>query len=137
MEKVLIFYIQNPKDSLKYKAAYFLIENMRGHYSYKDTISVNNHYNERDLFQTRKMNKTTNPLYLTDNQGLSMALSSPVADNHDDHYDIEDHLNELFSALSKARIPADGLFVNADAGFDSASFRDKCFEYGVIANNSY
>lgn len=110
---------------------------MRGLYSYKDTISVNNHYNERDLFQTRKMNKTTNYLYLTDNQGLTMTLSSPVADNHHDLYDIKDRLDEPFSTLSKARIPVDGLFVNADAGSDSASFRDKCFEYGIIANNGY
>jgi len=33
LEKVLAFYQQNPKDSLKYQAAVFLIENMPGHYS--------------------------------------------------------------------------------------------------------
>lgn len=110
---------------------------MRGLYSYKDTISVNNHYNERDLFQTRNMNKTINSLYLRDNQGLPIILSSSVANNRHGLYDIKDRLDELFSTLSKARIPVDGLFVNADAGFDSASFRDKCFEYGVIANNGY
>lgn len=35
LEKVLNFYKTNPADSLKYKAAVFLIENMPNHYSYK------------------------------------------------------------------------------------------------------
>jgi len=34
IEKVLTHYRKNPIDSLKYKAAIFLIENMPGHYSY-------------------------------------------------------------------------------------------------------
>jgi hypothetical protein len=33
LEKVLQHYSVNPGDSLKYKAAVFLIENMPGHYS--------------------------------------------------------------------------------------------------------
>jgi hypothetical protein len=36
LEKVLAHYKKNPADSLKYKAACFLIENMPGHYSYND-----------------------------------------------------------------------------------------------------
>lgn len=35
LEKVLAHYSKNPEDSLKYKAAVFLIENMPWHYSYK------------------------------------------------------------------------------------------------------
>ena len=91
---------------------------------------------EEVCFQTRKMSKTTNALYLTNNQGLPLALSSPTAANHHDLYEIEDRLEELFNTLSRATISVDGLFVNADAGFDSAGFRDKCFKDGVIANTA-
>ncbi|MFV0536358.1 MAG: transposase, partial [Dysgonomonas sp.] len=91
---------------------------------------------EEVCFQTRKMSNTTNALFLTDNQGLPLALSSPIAGNHHDLSEIEDRLDELFSTLSKATIAVDGLFVNADAGFDSVGFRDKCFKDGVIANTA-
>ena len=91
---------------------------------------------EQVEFQTRKMCKTTNSLYLTDNQGLPIAISSPVSGNHHDLYEIEERLDELFLTLKSANINTDGLFVNTDAGFDSRNFRDKCSEYGVIANTA-
>lgn len=87
-------------------------------------------------FQTRKMSKTTNALYLTDNQGIPIAMSSPVSGNHHDLYQIDNHLDELFQTLNKANISTNGLFVNADAGFDSKEFRRKCFEYGIITNTA-
>lgn len=85
-------------------------------------------------FQTRKMSKTTNALYLADNQGIPIAISSPVSGNHHDLYQIGSHLDELFQTLGKVNIATDGLFINADAGFDSKEFRGKCFEYGMIPN---
>lgn len=91
---------------------------------------------EQVEFQTRKMSKTTNALYLTDNQGLPIAISSPIAGNHHDLYQIDIHLDELFQTLEKAGISTDGLFINADAGFDSKEFRSKCFEYGIITNTA-
>lgn len=87
-------------------------------------------------FQTRKMSKTTNALYLTDNQGIPIAISSPVSGNHHDLYQIEDRLSELFQTLEKASILTDGLFVNADAGFDAKEFRATCSEYGIIPNTA-
>ncbi|GAA3640419.1 hypothetical protein [Flavivirga jejuensis] len=61
LEKVLNFYKENPRDSLKYKAALFLIENMPNHFSYKPIKgfegafdSINNHPNSRfrkDVFE--------------------------------------------------------------------------------------
>lgn len=87
-------------------------------------------------FQTRKMNKTTNALYLTDNQGIPIAISSPVSGNHHDLYQVEDRMDELFQTLEKANIATDGLFVNADAGFDSKDFRRKCYEYGIVPNTA-
>lgn len=85
-------------------------------------------------YQTRKKSKTTNALYLTDNQGIPIAISSPVSGNHHDLYQIDRRLDELFQTLKMADIATDGLFINADAGFDSKEFRNKCFEYGIVPN---
>lgn len=41
LEKVLLHYARQPEDSLKYKAAVFLISQMPGHYSYVDKSYVN------------------------------------------------------------------------------------------------
>ena len=46
LEKVLAHYSKKPEDSLKYKAAVFLIENMPGHYSYKNEDYVQAYYDE-------------------------------------------------------------------------------------------
>ncbi|KAA6305939.1 hypothetical protein EZS27_042407, partial [termite gut metagenome] len=77
---------------------------------------------------------TTNALYLTDRQGLPLAISTPVAGNHHDLYNIEKSLNELFTTLDMANINTDGLFVNPDSGFDSKKFRKTCHKHGVFAN---
>lgn len=87
-------------------------------------------------FQARKMSKTTNALYLTDNQGIPIAISSPVSGNHHDLYQVEDRMDELLQTLEKANIATDGLFVNADAGFDSKDFRRKCYEYEIVPNTA-
>jgi hypothetical protein len=46
LEKVLAYYSKSPADSLKYKAACFLVENMPGHYSYKNNASLDRYYEE-------------------------------------------------------------------------------------------
>ncbi len=61
-------------------------------------------------------------------------MTTPVAGNNHDLYDIENKLEEIFTGLEKADIPVDGLFINADGGFDAEIFRNTCFKYGVIAN---
>jgi len=48
LEKVLQHYLVDPVDSLKYKAAVFLIENLPGHYSYKYPELIQAYYNELD-----------------------------------------------------------------------------------------
>ncbi|NDV65523.1 hypothetical protein [Bacteroides sp. 224] len=48
LEKVLSHYSQHPEDTLKYKAACFLIENMPEHYSYKDSFYINRYYQQLD-----------------------------------------------------------------------------------------
>lgn len=85
-------------------------------------------------YQGRKRRKTTNALYLTDRQGLPLAMSEPVSGNHNDLFDIEVHFEEVVCTLEQAEISVDGLFINADAGFDSQKLRDRCESKGIIAN---
>lgn len=66
--------------------------------------------------------------------GYPLVMTSPVAGNHHDLYDIENKLEELFGGLGKADISIDGLFINADGGFDAEIFRNTCFRHGIIAN---
>jgi len=94
---------------------------------------------EQTAYQGRKKRKTTaataaNSLYLTDRQGLPLSMSEPVAGNHNDLYEIKTSTYELFDVLEEADIATEGLFINADAGFDAESFRQACQEKGVIAN---
>ena len=85
-------------------------------------------------YQGRKKCKTTNALYLTDRQGLPLAMSEPVAGNHNDLYDIQVQFEVVAATLEIAEIPLDGLFLNADAGFDSKDFRSACAERDINAN---
>ncbi|GHT70145.1 IS5 family transposase [Bacteroidia bacterium] len=89
---------------------------------------------EEVAYQGRKSRKTTNSLFLTDRQGLPLALSSPIAGNHHDLYQIERALKDMFDTVSSAGIAIDGLFINADSGFDSKEFRLTCFREGIHAN---
>lgn len=88
-------------------------------------------------YQGRKKRKTTNALFLTDRQGLPLSMSEPVSGNHNDLYDIEVHFEEVVTILEDAEIPVDGIFLNADAGFDSEGFRNKCESKGIIPNVDY
>jgi len=85
-------------------------------------------------YQGRKKRKTTNALYLTDRQGLPIAMSEPVSGNHNDLFDIEVQFEEVVVTMEEANISIDGPFINADAGFDSQRLRDKCEAKGIIAN---
>jgi transposase len=85
-------------------------------------------------YQGRKKRKTTNALYLTDRQGLPLAMSEPVSGNHNDLFEIEVQFEEVVSTLEQADISVDGLFINADAGFDSEKLRNQCEVKGIIAN---
>lgn len=89
---------------------------------------------EEVAYQGRKKRKTTNALYLTDRQGLPIAMSEPVSGNHNDLYDIEVHFEQVTATLEQATISLDGLFLNADAGFDAENLRKKCDAKGIIAN---
>ncbi len=85
-------------------------------------------------YQNRKAANTCNSLYLANNQGLMLACSCPVAGQHHDLYQIKQVAAELWELLTEAGIEIKGLFLNADAGFDSQTFRQLCLEMEVEAN---
>jgi len=85
-------------------------------------------------YQGRKKAKTTNMLFLTDKQGFPLACSSPVSGNHNDLFDIKKTVSEILNTLTAAGIPIEGLFMNADAGFDSKELRSICNSKGIIPN---
>jgi len=85
-------------------------------------------------YQGRKKRKTTNALYLTDRQGLPLSMSEPVAGNHNDLYNIEVQFEVITTTLEKAEISVEGLFLNADAGFDAKDFRESCSKKDINAN---
>ena len=85
-------------------------------------------------YQGRKKRKTTNALYLTDRQGLPIAMSSPKSGEHHDVHDIEKVIGDMFNDLEKSHIRVDGLFLNADAGFDCDVLRGFLGEKEIIAN---
>ena len=56
---------------------------------------------------------------------------TPSVDNTTNGYrmglfDIETHFEQLLTMLEQADIAIDGLFLNADAGFDSQNLRNLC-----------
>lgn len=85
-------------------------------------------------YQGRKKRKTTNALYLTDRQGLPIMMSSPKSGEHNDIHDIENVMNMMFDDLGKANIRIDGLFLNADAGFDCDVLRNLLERKEITAN---
>ncbi len=85
-------------------------------------------------YQNRKKSKTTNALFLTDKQGIPLSISDPIDGNHNDLFDIEIFFAKMLSDLEQSQIETNGLFLNADAGFDSEGFREICFSNGIIAN---
>ena len=74
-------------------------------------------------YQCRKKSKITNGLFLTDKQGIPLALSAPIEGNHNDLFKLDFFFTKMLEDLELARIKTNDLFLNADAGFDSKKFR--------------
>lgn len=85
-------------------------------------------------YQGRKACNTTNSLFVSDNQGVMLAMSTPQKGQHHDLFEIQNLFNEICTMLKEADINLDGLFLNADSGFDSDSFREACEKENIIPN---
>jgi len=77
-------------------------------------------------YQGRKKRKTINAHYLSDRKGLPLAMSEPVAGNHNDLHNIEVQFEVVTETIEQADISVEGFFLNADADFDSKKFRESC-----------
>jgi len=85
-------------------------------------------------YQGRKKAKTTNMLFLTDKRGIPLACSEPVSGNHNDLFETEKSVFKIIQTLKDSNIEYRGLFMNADAGFDSQNLRSICDQLQIIAN---
>jgi len=54
---------------------------------------------EQVRYQGRKKRKTTNTLYLTDRQGLPIAISKPTSGNYNNLFEIEVHFEEIITNI--------------------------------------
>lgn len=85
-------------------------------------------------YQGRKAARTTNTLFLADNTGQPLACATPQAGNHHDVFAIEHLFDELCRVLEEAQLALEGLFLNADRGFDTTALRQVCFARDIEAN---
>ena len=65
-----------------------------------------------------------------------MAWSKPVSGNHNDLFQIENQVKTMIDQLKESSISVEGLFINADAGFDAKILRKTFDREGVILNAS-
>ena len=85
-------------------------------------------------YQGRKKCKTSNMLILSDVNGMPLACSEPIAGNHNDAYELVKNFDNMLDSLRESQIPIDGLFLNADAGFDTKEFRNELYKVGIADN---
>ena len=88
-------------------------------------------------YQGRKKRTTTNAIYVTDRQGIPLAMSTPVSGSHNDLHNISQVLQDLFAGIKDSGLSVSELFLNADAGFDSALFRRGCHQQEVFPNVAF
>ena len=87
--------------------------------------------------QVRKRRTTTNAIYDTNRQGIPLVMSTPVSGSHNDLHNISLVLQDLFAGIKDSGLSVSELFLNADAGFDSALFRRGCHQQEVFPNVAF
>ncbi len=85
-------------------------------------------------YQGRKKAKTSNMLFICDNNGLPLSCSEVTSGNHHDGFEIEQQLHMMLKDIKKSNIRTDCLFLNADAGFDPWELRNFCIKNDLFAN---
>ncbi|MBI2270909.1 MAG: IS5 family transposase [Bacteroidetes bacterium] len=85
-------------------------------------------------YQGRKKCKTTNLLIIADNQGVPLACSDAISGNHNDAYELKENVQQMLQSIEASDIATEGLFLNADSGFDSKEFREYCVSKDIVGN---
>lgn len=89
---------------------------------------------EAVAYQGRKRAKTTNILPITDTNGAILATTGLVAGNHNDSWQLKQHLQDAFKFIKRRGLSIAGAFFNADPAFDTKAARKTCFNHGLIPN---
>jgi len=89
---------------------------------------------ESVAYQGRKRAKTSNILPITDKNGYVIASTPLVAGNHNDAFELKDHLQVAFKSMKRLGLDYQGAYFNADSAFDTKAARKVCFNHGVIPN---
>ena len=89
---------------------------------------------ESAVYQGRKKAKTTNILSLLDKNGYPVASTEIIAGNHNDAWEPENNLRDLFKDMKQRKLPIAGSYFNADSAFDTRGARKVCFNNGVVPN---
>lgn len=58
----------------------------------------------------------------------------PKSGGHNDIHDIKNVIKAMFEDMGKTNIGTEGLFLNADAGFDCDALRSRLDRKGVVDN---
>lgn len=87
---------------------------------------------KRQSIKVAKLAKQLTALFISDSPML--AMSTPQEGQHHDLFEIQSLFGEIFTILKQAGISLDGLFLNADPGFDYDSFREACEKENIIPN---
>ncbi len=85
-------------------------------------------------YQGRKKCKTSNMLIMADNRGIPIVCSDAISGNHNDSYQLKENVAKMIHSLKASNIEVNGLFLNADAGFDTKEFRAYCSDKDIIGN---
>lgn len=85
-------------------------------------------------YQGRKKAKTSNVLPTTDANGFILATTGIIAGNHNDAFELKDHLRAAFKFIKGLGIEIAGSYFNADAAFDTRAARRTCFNHKLIPN---
>lgn len=115
---------------------------LKGHHSMLDLSSLQldgshtmaKNGGEHIAYQGRKAARTTNALFFCDDKGLPLSVATPQSGNHHDSSGIAELFDELCSVLKEAGIDLNGVFMNADSGFDTETLHQKCADVGIEAN---
>jgi transposase len=89
---------------------------------------------EAVAYQGRKKAKTSNVLPITDANGFILATTGIISGNHNDAFELKDHLRAAFKFIKRQSIVIAGSYFNADAAFDTKAARWTCFNHKLIPN---
>ena len=89
---------------------------------------------EAVAYQGRKKAKTSNILPIIDHNGYILATTQIIAGNHNDAYELNDHLQQAFNAIKRLGVSIEGAYFNADSGFDTRQARKVCFNHHLVPN---